>query len=130
MVVGGGSSLIEYFCPRTKKWKYWNDLPESRVNFASAVVGNELFIVGGSPVPTSVGSFKLNWRKNEKRYYHLLYLQVLRIDLFSMRTISSHSLSTGKSSASVAVLNNHMYVIGGTSGSAQFTTQYSTTVEK
>lgn len=62
MIVGGGSSLIEYFCPKTHTWKYWNELPETRTNFASAIVGNELYIVGGSPTPTSVSLFNVNGR--------------------------------------------------------------------
>lgn len=57
MIVGGGSSLIEYFCPKTHTWKYWNELPDSRSNFASAVVDNEMFIVGGNSSPTSVSFF-------------------------------------------------------------------------
>lgn len=52
MVIGGeghqaGFSSIEYYCPRFKKWIYWKDLADGRKNFATAVMNNELYIIGG-----------------------------------------------------------------------------------
>lgn len=52
MVIGGEDSelkysTIEYYCPRFNKWIYWKNLPDGRKNFATVVVANELYIIGG-----------------------------------------------------------------------------------
>lgn len=44
---------------------------------------------------------------------------MLQINLFSMRTVSSHQLNPGKQGHGIAVLNNHMYVIGGNTVSVE-----------
>lgn len=49
MVVGGESSrpsIIEYYCPNMKKWRYWKKLPDLRNDYAATVWDNELCICG------------------------------------------------------------------------------------
>lgn len=53
MVIGGETdekleySSMEYYCPRFKKWTYGKNLTDGRKNYATTVVENELFIIGG-----------------------------------------------------------------------------------
>ncbi len=101
---GGYVSWFDEFDPATGVWTALADAPRPRDHFHAAVIGDKLYVAGGRLSGGPGGTFAP---------------LIAEVDVYNFTTgtwSSAPNLPTPRAAASVAPLNNELYVIGGEIG--------------
>jgi hypothetical protein len=109
-VMGGGTSSakVEVYDPTTDSWETKANMPLGRTYFSSAVLDNKILVMGGQ-IPTGVESDNMT---NSVHIY----------DPNANSWASGASMSAKRYGNSAEVVNNKIYVIGGSNGTGFETT--------
>ncbi len=101
---GGYVPWLDSYDPETGSWQQLPNAPRARDHFHAAVIGNNLYAVGGRRSGGTGGTFKP---------------VIPEVDVFNLSSLSwstlpqSQNLPTPRGAPSVAVFNNRLLVIGG-----------------
>ncbi len=105
---GGYIPWFDMFDPATGAWTVLADAPRPRDHFHAAVIGDKLYVAGGRLSGTPGG--------NPGNVFAPLIAEVDVYDFTTETWSTAPDLPTPRAAASVAVLDNELYLIGGEIG--------------